>query len=229
MTSAYPVAFLVGVLSSMHCVGMCGGIVGALTWSQPAETRAHAGRVLGVLLALNLGRIGSYAVAGALFGWAGSALAGASGAVWIGLALRSLAALVLVGIGLYLGGWFPRMAAFERLGAPLWSRLTRLANRLIPIRGLGPAALYGVLWGWLPCGLVYTMLIGAPAQDGALSGATYMALFGSGTLPVTLGGGLLAGRLFAFARDRRYRTAAGLLVVALGLSMLLMQGYNEWS
>lgn len=228
MSGAYAIALLVGVLGSMHCAGMCGGILGALTYSLPTGARTTPGRFLGVLLALNLGRIGSYAAAGALVGWAGGTLAALSGAVWIGLTFRGLAALVVVWIGLYLGGWFPRLVVVERLGTRLWSHLAPLANRLIPIRGPGQAALYGALWGWLPCALVYSMLISTPAQAGALSGALYMALFGAGTLPVTLGGGLLAGRLYALARDRRYRTAAGLGVIALGLSMLIMQGYNEW-
>ena len=229
MSGAYAVAFLVGVLGSMHCAGMCGGILGALTYSLPADVRTRPGRLLGVLLALNLGRIGSYTAAGALVGWAGGTLATLSGAVWIGFTFRGLAALVVIGIGLYLGGWFPRLVVVEHLGTPLWSHLAPLANRLMPIRGPGQAALYGVLWGWLPCGLVYSMLISVPAQAGALPGALYMALFGAGTLPLTLGGGLLAGRLYALARDRRYRTVAGLGVITLGLSILLDQVYNDLS
>ncbi len=228
MSGACAIALLVGVLGSMHCAGMCGGILGALTYSLPAGVRRRPERLLGILLALNLGRMVSYAAAGALVGWAGGTLAVSSGAVWIGLMFRGLAGLVVVGIGLYLGGWFPRLAVVERLGSPLWSQLAPLANRLMPIRGPCHAALYGVLWGWLPCGLVYSMLISTPAQAGALSGALYMALFGAGTLPVTLGGGLLAGRLYALARDRRYRTVAGLGVIAIGLSILIVQGYNEW-
>ena len=228
MNSAYAIALLVGVLGSMHCAGMCGGILGALTYSLPTGPRTCHGSLLGVLVALNLGRIASYAAAGAVVGWAGGTLATVSGAGWIGALFRGLAALVMVGIGLYLGGWWPRLAVIERLGTPVWARLARLANRLVPIRSPGQAALYGVLWGWLPCGLVYSMLISTPAQAGALSGALYMALFGAGTLPLTLGGGLLAGRLYALARDRRYRSAAGLGVIALGLSMLILQGYNEW-
>lgn len=229
MSSTYAIAFLVGALGAMHCAGMCGGILGALSYSFPASAGTRPLRPLSFLLALNLGRIGSYAAAGALVGWAGGALAGVAGQPWIGLGFRALAGLVVVGIGLYLGGWFPRVAALERLGTPLWSRLAPLANRLLPIRSLSRAALYGALWGWLPCGLVYGMLIGTPAQGGAVSGALYMALFGVGTLPLTLGGGLLAGRLYGLARDRRYRIASGLGVIALGLSTLCLQGYNEWS
>ena len=139
-----------------------------------------------------------------------------------------VAALVVVGIGLSIGGWWPRLAIVERAGAPLWRRLEPWARRLLPVRTLPRAALFGAVWGWLPCGLVYGMLIGAPAQGGAAAGALYMTLFGVGTLPVLLAAGLLAGRLYRLGQDRRFQAAAGLLVIILGLSTLQFQGYNAW-
>jgi sulfite exporter TauE/SafE len=226
MNIAYPLAFVVGLLSALHCIGMCGAILGALTWSLSAETRARSGPLTAFLLAFNLGRIASYGVAGALFGWLGATLMADGARVWLYDLLRLLAALAMVGIGLYLAGWFPRFAAVERLGEPLWRRIEPLGRRLLPVRTLGRATLYGAVWGWLPCGLVYTMLIGAPAQGGPWAGALYMTLFGAGTLPVLLLGGLLAGRLYRLGQDRRFQAATGLAVVLLGLSTLHFQGYN---
>jgi len=226
MNTAYVAAFVVGLLSALHCIGMCGGILGALSFSLPTEVRTQPSRLVGFLLAINLGRIASYSVAGALFGWLGGALLASEARAWLFDVLRVLAALVMVGIGLYIGGWFPRFAAMERLGEPLWRLLEPIGRRLLPVRTPLQAILYGAVWGWLPCGLVYSMLIGSPAQAGALSGALYMALFGAGTLPVLLTGGLLAGRLYRLGQDRRFQAAAGLLVIVLGLSTLHFQGYN---
>lgn len=205
---------------------MCGGIVGALSFSLPAGLRAQPRRFTAFLLAYNLGRIASYASAGALFGWLGAALMANGARLWLADGLRLLAALAMVGIGLYIGGWLPRFAACERLGAPLWQRLEPLGRRLMPIRTLPRAALLGAVWGWLPCGLVYSMLIGSPAQGGAAAGALYMGLFGAGTLPVLLAAGMLAGRLYRLGQDRRFQAAAGLAVTVLGLSTLHFQGYN---
>ena len=226
MISSYALAFVVGLFSALHCAGMCGGIVGALSFALPAETRARGDWLLGYLVAFNLGRVLSYALAGALFGWLGGALLGEGVRTWLYDGLRLIAALVVIGIGLYIGGWFPRFVWVERLGEPLWRRLDPLARRLLPVRSLPRALLYGAIWGWLPCGLVYTMLIGAPAQGDALGGALYMTLFGLGTFPVMLLGGFAAGRLFGFGRDRRLQVVAGIVIIVLGLSTLHFQGYN---
>jgi uncharacterized protein len=219
-------AFLVGLLSALHCLGMCGGIIGALSFSLPLATRRNWPRLTLFLLAYNLGRVGTYALAGAAFGWLGEALTPADPAAWPHRLLRWLAALVMVGIGLYIAGWFPRFAQIERIGEPLWQRLEPLGRRLLPVATLPQALLYGAVWGWLPCGLVYTMLLAAPAQGGPVGGALYMALFGLGTLPAMLAVGLLTGRLNAWARDRRVLVAAGLSVIAFGLFTLFFQGYN---
>jgi hypothetical protein len=224
--TSHLLAFVVGLFSALHCAGMCGGIVGALSFSLPASTRARPDRLLAYLLAINLGRVLSYACAGALFGWLGGALLGEGVRTWLYDGMRLIAALVVIGIGLYIGGWFPRFAWVERVGVPLWRRLEPLGRALLPLRSLPRALLYGAVWGWLPCGLVYTMLIGAPAQGGALGGALYMALFGLGTFPVLLLGGFAAGRLYGLGRDRRVQAAAGAVVIVLGLSTLHFQGYN---
>lgn len=223
MNSAYVIAPVVGLFSALHCIGMCGGIVGALTFSLPERVRSEPRRLLVFTLAYNIGRILSYALAGALFGWLGSLVfaVGNTGAA-AGL-LRLLAALVTVAMGLYIAGWLPRFARVERLGEPLWRLLEPFGRRLLPVHNLARAALYGAVWGWLPCGLVYAMLIAAPAQSSMLGGATYMALFGLGTLPIMLGTGMLAGRLRGWAGNAMLRRLAGVGVIGLGLFTLLSQ------
>jgi sulfite exporter TauE/SafE len=222
LNTAYLIAPLVGLLSGLHCIGMCGGIVGALTFSLPARVRRETALLLAYTLAYNLGRVLSYMLAGALFGWLGGLLFAAGGG-WAAWLLRTLAALVTIAIGLYVAGWCPRFAQVERLGEPLWRQLEPLGRRLLPVRSLSRAVFYGAIWGWLPCGLVYAMLIAAPAQSSSVGGAVYMGLFGLGTLPVMLGTGLLAGRLRELSGRPGPRVVGGLGVVGLGLFTLLSQ------
>jgi sulfite exporter TauE/SafE len=224
LNNAYLIAPAVGLLSGLHCLGMCGGIVGALTFSLPERVRRDPTRLLLYLVAYNAGRILSYAAAGAVLGWAGALIFAAADAGPAAVLLRSVAAAVTVAVGLYIAGWFPRLAWIERIGEPVWRRLEPIGRRLLPVSTLPRALLYGAVWGWLPCGLVYAMLIAAPAQSGAGAGALYMGLFGLGTLPVLFGSGLLAGRLRHLGRARAPRTVGGLAVVGLGVFTLLSQG-----
>ena len=213
MTELLPLllsALVLGLLGGGHCIGMCGGLMGALTLAIPAEQRQ---RRLGLLLAYNLGRIASYGLAGLLIGAAGWALASGPAAT----ALRLLAGLLLIAMGLYLAGWWSGLTRIEGIGRLLWRRLAPLARRLLPVRNAPRALLLGALWGWLPCGLVYSTLLWAASQGDALDSALLMLAFGLGTLPVLLATGLAAERLTALLRRRGVRIAGGLLVILFGL------------
>ncbi|WP_439888729.1 sulfite exporter TauE/SafE family protein [Pseudomonas sp. MBLB4123] len=203
-------ALILGLLGGGHCLGMCGGLMGALTLAIPAEHRA---RRLRLLLGYNLGRILSYALAGLLLGLAGWALASSPAA----LGLRVLAALLLIAMGLYLAGWWSGLTRIEALGGGLWRHIQPLTRRLMPVTDLPKALVLGALWGWLPCGLVYSTLLWAASQGDALDSAALMLAFGLGTLPVLLASGLAAERLTALLRRRGVRTAGGLLVILFGL------------
>jgi sulfite exporter TauE/SafE len=231
LDSGYVIAPIVGLLGTVHCIGMCGGIVGALSFSLPEAERRRGGRLMAFTLAYNVGRVLSYAVAGALFGGLGALVLAAGEALWMTRLLRACAALVTIGIGFYIIGWVPRFAVVERIGEPLWRLLEPIGRRLLPVRTLPRAFLFGAVWGWLPCGLVYAMLISTPAKAGALSGAVYMALFGLGTLPAMAGAGLLSGRVLGVtggphggAMRRRLQLVGGGLVVMLGAFPLISQG-----
>ena len=213
MTELLPLllsALVLGLLGGGHCIGMCGGLMGALTLAIPAEQRQ---RRLGLLLAYNLGRITSYGLAGLLIGAAGWALASGPAAT----ALRLLAGLLLIAMGLYLAGWWSGLTRIEGIGRLLWRRLEPLARRLLPVRNAPRALLLGALWGWLPCGLVYSTLLWAASQGDALDSALLMLAFGLGTLPVLLATGLAAERLTALLRRRGVRIAGGLLVILFGI------------
>ncbi|PYC11280.1 sulfite exporter TauE/SafE family protein [Pseudomonas mosselii] len=203
-------ALVLGLLGGGHCLGMCGGLMGALTLAIPAEQR---GRRLRLLLAYNLGRILSYAAAGLLLGLAGVALASSP----LAIGLRVVAALLLIAMGLYLAGWWSGLTRIEALGRGLWRHVQPLATRLLPVSSLPRALLLGALWGWLPCGLVYSTLLWAASQGDALHSAALMLAFGVGTWPVLLATGLAAERVGRLLRKRGVRMAGGVLVILFGL------------
>lgn len=203
-------ALILGLLGGGHCLGMCGGLMGALTLAIPPEQR---GRRLRLLLAYNLGRILSYACAGLLLGLAGWAVASSPAA----LALRVVAALLLVAMGLYLAGWWSGLTRIEALGRGLWRHIQPVASRLLPVSSLPRALLLGALWGWLPCGLVYSTLLWAASQGNAGYSAALMLAFGVGTWPVLLATGLAAERVNILLRRRSVRVAGGVLVMLFGI------------
>ncbi|GGY91375.1 sulfite exporter TauE/SafE family protein [Pseudoduganella plicata] len=221
--------FAVGLAGSVHCVGMCGGIVGAL--SGVAQRRvipivpgnagalplAPAGEALLRVLAYNAGRIGSYMVAGALAAGMASGAAGlARIAHWQGLAYL-LANVMLVALGLYLMDLWRGLTYVEAAGNVLWRRILPLLKYLLPMDTLPKAFALGGLWGWVPCGMVYSVLLTAMLSGSAAGGAAVMLAFGAGTLPLLLALGLAGARLRAALQRRGARTACGLLVLAFGM------------
>ncbi|UXY50885.1 sulfite exporter TauE/SafE family protein [Pseudomonas tohonis] len=203
-------AMILGLLGGGHCIGMCGGLMGALTLAIPPEQRARRFRLL---LAYNLGRILSYTAAGLLIGLAGWAVASSPAA----MVLRVIAALLLIAMGLYLAGWWSGLTRIEALGRGLWRHIQPVAGKLLPVSSLPRALLLGALWGWLPCGLVYSTLLWAASQGSASESALLMLAFGLGTWPVLLATGLAAERLTALLRKRGIRIAGGVLVILFGI------------
>ncbi len=203
-------AVILGLLGGGHCLGMCGGLMGALTLAIPKEQRSRRFRLL---LAYNLGRILSYATAGLLIGLAGWAVSNSPAA----MIMRVLAGLLLIAMGLYLAGWWSGLTRIEGVGRGLWRHIQPVANRLLPVSSLPRALLLGALWGWLPCGLVYSTLLWSASQGNALDSALLMLAFGLGTWPVLLATGLAAERVTALLRKRSVRMAGGLLVIIFGV------------
>jgi len=212
-------AFLVGLLGGVHCVGMCGGIVTALSMGLP-QSRSGTGARWRYLLAYNLARISSYSVAGGLFGGVGWIAANWSGLHQVQLLLQLVAAVFMVVLGLYLAGWWRGLVQLERMGGLVWTRLEPLGRRFLPVRTSGQAFLLGLVWGWLPCGLVYSVLIWSISTADPLYGAALLLSFGLGTLPNLLAMGLVAERLSARVGDPRVRQLAGLLVMGFGVFSL---------
>ncbi len=204
--------FLVGLLGGTHCVGMCGGIVGALSLQLPDQApqwRFH--------LAYSSGRIASYVLVGAIAGAAGASSLLLSNILPVKEVLYLLANLLLVALGLYLAGLSSLVLRIEGVGAAVWQRLQPFSRKLLPVRSVPQALALGALWGWVPCGLTYSMLISALASGSALGGGTIMLAFGLGTLPNLLAMGYFARQLKEFMQNRMVRLAAGLLVGGFGV------------
>lgn len=221
MAALVVTAFLVGLAGGAHCVGMCGGIVAALALRGRDRVRAPSGRAtagpIATQLAYSIGRIASYSCAGALAGGFGGLALLYRGVLPGQLVLLVTANGLIVLLGLYLAGVHRGVLVLERAGSMLWHLLGRLGVRLAPARTAPGALAVGLAWGWIPCGLVYSVLATALVSGSAARGAAVMAAFGAGTLPNLLAAGLAADRLALIVRRPRFRLAAGIIVVLIGV------------
>lgn len=211
---SYSSAFLIGLLGSTHCLGMCGGISASLSMALPVGRGFRIRQTL-MLLAFNGGRIGSYTLIAALV----AVLSTSAAAQWNELApvLRTLAGILLILMGLSMAQWWQGIRHIERIGAPVWARLSPLTRRFLPVRNGWQAVALGGLWGWLPCGLVYSTLGWAALQPSVGSAAATMAFFGLGTLPSMLATGYAATWVRRLQGQKRIRQLTGILLIAFGL------------
>lgn len=216
--------FLVGWLGGVHCVGMCGGIVTAISLSTPNQPRSP----WSILLGYNSGRITSYVIAGGIAGFIGSSALLLNDFFPVSRILYGIANLTLLLLGFYLAGWSQAILKIEHLGAGLWRHLQAPLKSVLPIHRPKQAFLAGLLWGWLPCGLVYSVLITALASGNAERGALAMLAFGLGTLPNLLLMGWFARSLRQWRQQRIVRVAAGILVASYGAWGLIHLGLNGW-
>ena len=216
-----PAAFIVGLLGGVHCIGMCGGIVAALTGSLDAGIRASRGRFLAAALAYNAGRIASYSVAGVVLGLLGQQVNMLESLTGFPLA-RVFSGVFMLLLGVYLAGWWPALRWLEQAGARLWKRIEPLGRRFIPIRHSGQAFVLGMLWGWLPCGMVYAVLALALASGSTLYGGLTMLAFGLGTLPLMLAMGVSFNALARRLQGRTIRALAGITVLLFGVYTLVV-------
>jgi hypothetical protein len=159
-------------------------------------------------------------MAGALVGGLGAAALSLSSVDSLRHFLQIFAALFMVALGLYLAGIWQGVAKVENAGRILWRRIEPLGRRFMPVNSPSKALPLGFIWGWLPCGLVYSVLIWALSAGSVAKGALLMLAFGLGTLPNLLLMGAAAAKLAKFTRNQTVKRAAGLLVVTLGLLLL---------
>lgn len=209
-------ALLIGLIGSSHCLVMCGGIAAALQLSMSAQSAAQKWRWQ---LLLSLGRLTTYSLFGAAVGYFGVSamqLAGVS-LIW----LRLLAGILLLMMALYISRLWFGLIYLEKLGQTVWRLVQPVAQKLLPLNSAGKAYGYGLCWGALPCGLVYSTLGWSLASGSLLQGALLMFSFGLGTLPAILLTGNAAGMLNKLKNTLllRYITATVLAIYA---------GYTIW-
>ena len=209
-------AFIFGLMGGAHCIGMCGGIMSALTFAVPPSMRQPA-RLGGLLLSYNLGRILSYMIAGAIVAALGTLLSLSPSA---GMALQAFAAVMLILMALYIANWWKGLLKVEAVGRRVWKYIEPFGRRLMPVVKLPQAFALGAVWGWLPCGLVYSMLAWSLAIADPLEGALLMGAFGLGTLPALLATGIAARQLSGLIRHPATRSIAALSIIAFALWQL---------
>jgi sulfite exporter TauE/SafE len=208
-------AFLLGFLGSAHCLGMCGGLSSALGLNtQQSSTTSNFPTLL---LAYNIGRIFSYCIAGLIVGAAGFWLSQQLATFTL---LRYLAGGMLILMGLYIAQWFNGIAFTEKLGSKLWPFIQPLGKRFMPVKSIRDAICIGMVWGWLPCGLVYSALIWASLEASVSGAMLIMLFFGIGTLPAMLATGYFAQELGKFIKQRWFRSSAGLMMISFGIHSL---------
>ena len=213
-------AWLAGIAGSMHCLAMCGGLSGALVL-RVRRGGASTGRMITHTAAYQLGRLASYGLAGALGAGALGVLPALVDLEPLSLALRALAGLVLIGAAIgILFKWRP-LAHIEQLGGRLWRHIAPLSRNLSADR-LSGSLLLGMLWGWLPCGMVYSMLLVAALAGTPAKGAATMLCFGLGTLPAILSAGLASAQILSLSVGRqRLNAVFGSLLLALGIMTVI--------
>lgn len=214
--------FLMGLLGGVHCLGMCGGVVAMLTAGLDPQVRSNPSKVALFHLNYNLGRILSYILMGVVFGLLGAVLAQTLQMNSFDKALRVFSGVLMIMVGLYIGGWSSGIQRLEKFGAKFWALLQPLTKRFLPVKDLKSAFFTGLLWGGIPCGLVYGALSFAIVSGSATQGGLIMLAFGLGTLPSLLLMASLSNQLTHLVQKPWVRKTSGLLIIGLGVAALWM-------
>ena len=216
-STSYLVAFVMGLFSSLHCLSMCGSIIGSLTLSLRREIRENKSQLIPFVLSYNIGRVASYAVVGYFAGLLHNVLMLPLGEGQGHRILQIVSALIMAGAGFHIAGWFPRFAYIERAGTVFWRLIEPIGRKLVPVETLPQALIFGMIWGWLPCGLVYAALTLAATAGNEYRSTLTMLSFGVGTLPTVIGIGIMTSLMVRLSNLRKFRQVAGISLIALAL------------
>jgi sulfite exporter TauE/SafE len=209
--------FVAGLLGSAHCLGMCAGVSGLFAVNAGGKA---ANASLPMALTYNLGRLVSYAVLGTIVALFGSALVDVIPKLAAPVRLITGFLIILIGVQIAFNWRF--LQPIETMGATIWQKISPLAQKLLPVTSAPRALGLGLLWGLLPCGLVYSMLLIAAATANPVNGALTMVAFGLGTTPAMVMTGVGAITLSRFMGRKRTRLVAGILIIAVGVLTLSM-------
>ena len=208
-------AFSMGLFGSPHCLGMCGGIVTAfgLSMQHVSDSKKN-----GLILTYHLGRLISYALLGLIASLVGVAI---FQSIMSNSAPRIVLGAVLVLIGLAMLG-LPLFNQLEKFGMRFWQSLAPLRKKVFPIDSFGKALFAGLLWGFLPCGLVYGALMMAIAGNNIATGAALMFVFGLGTMPMLIATQKTVGMLQSSIKNFRLRQINGVIMMLSGLAVIFI-------
>lgn len=218
--------FLLGLLGGLHCAGMCGGLVTAMTYRPPMPRATEVIRLHAVSpttgpdtrpLFINAGRIMSYTMIGAVAGAAGSTAWVLENVLPVQRSLFMLSSALMLLIGFWLLGLRGPLAIAERVGQRFWKHIQPFAARRFTARQPGELMLAGAVWGFVPCGMVYMVLLAALSAGNALDGAMLMAAFGLGTLPNLLLIGAGSQWLSRLGGATGIRRVIASMIILLGL------------
>ncbi|MDO6447290.1 sulfite exporter TauE/SafE family protein [Colwellia sp. 1_MG-2023] len=209
-------AFIIGLLGGGHCIAMCGGITTMLTSALPKQRKNN----LPYILTYNIGRILSYTFIGAIAGFSGSLAIKSLGFPVI--MLKMVAGLFLILLGLYIGQWLMWLTKVEVIGKHIWKVISPFSKKLIPVNTIKKSFFLGVLWGWLPCGLVYSTLTWSLASGSALNGGLIMMFFGLGTLPALLTVSFGFEQIKSLIQQTIFKRIMALLLIVYGLYTLMI-------
>lgn len=205
--------FLVGLVGGVHCIGMCGGIVTAFSFAIPKGDPQ-----LPYLFAYHIGRISSYTMAGFITGFLGQVFS--SSMIFATSILKVISIVFLLLLASYISGIYKLLTRFEQVGQKLFIPLSKFGKKLIPFKSPIHTILYGAIWGWLPCGLVYSALTWSMASGDAIKGATMMMLFGLGTLPSLLFVNTGAAYITRILQSQKTRYLIAFLLFFLAILLL---------
>lgn len=215
MNTDWVAAFLIGLLGAGHCMGMCGGIASLMNLGQVSTKRQWLNPLF-----YNIGRLSSYALIGAIIGGSISTISSYSGINSPLNWLRLLSAVFMLLLALYIGQWWNGLIWIEKLGQSLWKHIAPFGQKLLPIKRPIYAIPFGFIWGWLPCGLVYSMLTWAAAAGNSINGALIMLAFGLGTLPLMLAVGVSATQFNQLVKSLLFRRLGAFILLAYALFQL---------
>ncbi|MFH0258523.1 sulfite exporter TauE/SafE family protein [Vibrio rumoiensis] len=215
MNSDLIAAFFIGLLGAGHCMGMCGGIASLMNLGQVSSSRQWLNP-----LCYNIGRLLSYTLVGAIIGGSISTISTYSGINEPLNWLKLLSAVFMLLLALYIGQWWNALLWFEKAGQGIWKYISPLGQKLLPVKHPLYAIPFGFVWGWIPCGLVYSMLTWSAAAGDFINGGLIMLAFGLGTLPLMLAVGVSAAKLNQVAKSLLFRRVGASVLLAYALFQL---------
>lgn len=222
-TTQYLEIFLIGLLGSMHCIGMCGGFVAMYSLKKPAEEPSFSYHLL-----YNIGRITTYSLIGGTLGYIGSFAASLGKHRGLPGAVLLFSGVVMVLMGLNLAGLLGKRGLFEETGITERTFFRKSLHKILALESALGTFLLGLLLGFLPCGLLYPLFMNAAASGSFFNGMLIMLIFGLGTVPAMLSFGYLVSRIQPHMKVLLYRIAAFMIVLLGVRSLLRGMAFNGW-